>query len=146
MIYTSTAGIQRWPRQRCWQSTEGGCHEDDPKMELNPCYPSRMWKYREAAIHPNQGTEKKRGGGVSPEGFGLSLHEQKGFWPQYDDRWRREWQPTPVFLPRKSQGQRSLVGYSPWGCKELDIAERLHFLFLSKRTLKILLRRLDFII
>ena len=29
--------------------------------------------------------------------------------------WRRKWQPTPVFLPGKSQGQRSLVGYSPWG-------------------------------
>ena len=29
--------------------------------------------------------------------------------------WRREWQPTAVFLPRKSHGQRSLVGYSPWG-------------------------------
>ena len=28
--------------------------------------------------------------------------------------WRREWQPTPVFLPGKSHGQRSLVGYSPW--------------------------------
>ena len=32
--------------------------------------------------------------------------------------WRREWQPTPVFLPGESHGQRSLVGYSPWGCKE----------------------------
>ena len=31
--------------------------------------------------------------------------------------WRRAWQPTPVFLPRKSNGQRSLVGYSPWGQK-----------------------------
>ena len=31
--------------------------------------------------------------------------------------WRRKWQPTPVFLSRRSQGQRSLVGYSPWGCK-----------------------------
>ena len=29
--------------------------------------------------------------------------------------WRRKWQPTPVFLPGKSQGQRSLMGYSPWG-------------------------------
>ena len=29
--------------------------------------------------------------------------------------WRRKWQPTPVFLPGKSHGQRSLVGYSPWG-------------------------------
>ena len=33
--------------------------------------------------------------------------------------WKRKWQPTPVFLPGKSQGQRSLVGYSPWGCKRI---------------------------
>ena len=32
--------------------------------------------------------------------------------------WRRAQQPTPVFLPGESQGQRSLVGHSPWGCKE----------------------------
>ena len=31
--------------------------------------------------------------------------------------WRRKWQPTPVFLPGQSHGQRSLVGYSPWGHK-----------------------------
>ena len=41
--------------------------------------------------------------------------------------WRRKWQPTAVFLPGKSHGQRSLVGYSPWGRKELDMTERLHF-------------------
>ena len=34
--------------------------------------------------------------------------------------------PTPVFLPGKSHGQRSLASYSPWGCKELDTAERLN--------------------
>ena len=34
--------------------------------------------------------------------------------------WRREWLPTPVFLPGESQGQRSLAGSSPWGRKELD--------------------------
>ena len=33
--------------------------------------------------------------------------------------WRRKWQPIPVFFPGKSQGQRSLVGYSPWGCKRV---------------------------
>ena len=33
--------------------------------------------------------------------------------------WRRKWQPTPVFLPGKSRGQRSLVGYSPWGHKRI---------------------------
>ena len=40
--------------------------------------------------------------------------------------WRRKCQPTPVFLPGESHGQRSLVGYSPWGCKELDMTEQAH--------------------
>ena len=39
--------------------------------------------------------------------------------------WRREWQPIPVPLPEKFLGQRSLEGYSPWGCKESDTAEQL---------------------
>ena len=39
--------------------------------------------------------------------------------------WRREWLPTPVFLPGEFHGQRSLVGYNLWGCKELDTTERL---------------------
>ena len=43
--------------------------------------------------------------------------------------WRRKWQPTPVLLPGKSHGQRSLVGYSPWGHKESDKTKRLHFHF-----------------
>ena len=34
--------------------------------------------------------------------------------------WRRKWQPTPVFLPGESHGQRSLVSYNPWGRKQLD--------------------------
>ena len=42
---------------------------------------------------------------------------------------RRKWHPTPVLLPGKSHGWRSLVGCSPWGCKELDTTERLHFHF-----------------
>ena len=37
--------------------------------------------------------------------------------------WRRKWQPTSVFLHREAHGQRSLVGYSPWGCKESDTTE-----------------------
>ena len=37
--------------------------------------------------------------------------------------WRREWPPTPVFLPREFHGQRSLAGYSPWGRKESDMTE-----------------------
>ena len=42
--------------------------------------------------------------------------------------WRRKWQSTAVLFPGESHGQRSLVGYSPWGCKESDTTERLHFL------------------
>ena len=42
---------------------------------------------------------------------------------------RRQWHPTPVLLPRKSHGQRSLVGCSPWGHQESDTTERLHFHF-----------------
>ena len=44
----------------------------------------------------------------------------------WEDPWRRKWQPTPVFLPGESHGQRSLVGYSPWDRKESDMTERLH--------------------
>ena len=40
---------------------------------------------------------------------------------------RRQWHPTPVLLPGKSHGWRSLVGCSPWGRKESDMTERLHF-------------------
>ena len=42
--------------------------------------------------------------------------------------WRRKWQPTPVFLPGKSHGQRSLAGDSPWGLKESHTSERLHYI------------------
>ena len=42
---------------------------------------------------------------------------------------RRQWHPTPVLLPGKSHGWRSLVGCSPWGCEESDTTERLHFDF-----------------
>ena len=41
----------------------------------------------------------------------------------------RQWHPTPVRLPGKSHGRRSLVGCSPWGREELDTTERLHFHF-----------------
>ena len=43
--------------------------------------------------------------------------------------WRRQWHPTPLLLPGKYHGWRSLVGCSPWGRKESDMTERLHFDF-----------------
>ena len=45
--------------------------------------------------------------------------------------WRRERLPTPVFLSRESHGQRSLVGYSPWCCKELDMTEATEHTYTS---------------
>ena len=67
----------------------------------------------------------------------------KGGWSLASQRWlevndlgrlvnrcgRRQWHPTPVLLPGKSHGRKSLVGCSPWGRSESDTTERLHFPF-----------------
>ena len=47
----------------------------------------------------------------------------------WNDAWRRQWHPTPVLLPGKSHGRRSLVGCRPWGHEESDMTEWLHFPF-----------------
>lgn len=45
-------------------------------------------------------------------------------WPvSQEDPWRKAWQPSPVFSPGESHGQRSRAGYHPWGQKELDMTE-----------------------
>ena len=48
--------------------------------------------------------------------------------------WSRKWQPTPVFLPGKFHGQRSLAGYNAWGHKKLDMTEHacMHIYYLRK--------------
>ena len=48
---------------------------------------------------------------------------------RYGIQRRRQWHPTPVLLPGKSHGRRSLVGCSPWGREESDTTEQLHFHF-----------------
>ena len=56
-------------------------------------------------------------------------HKRHGFDPWVGKiLWSRKWQPTPVFLPGKFHGQRSLEGYKPWGHKELDMTEHTHTL------------------
>ena len=56
----------------------------------------------------------------------LPATQETGFNPWFQKiPWRREWQPTPVFLPEKSHGQRSLVDFGPWDCKESDTTEQL---------------------
>ena len=52
---------------------------------------------------------------------------QEGWYPRVRKiPWRRKWQPTPVFLPGKFHGHRSLVGYTLWSCKESDMAMTEH--------------------
>ena len=56
------------------------------------------------------------------------LEIQRGGWEMIFclvtlDQWRRKWQPTSVYLPKESHGQRSLVGYSPQGHTESDMTE-----------------------
>ena len=50
-------------------------------------------------------------------------HEKQIWSLGSEDPWRRAWQPSPVVLPGESHGQRSLVGCSPWGRKELNMTE-----------------------
>ena len=60
------------------------------------------------------------------------LNDLDPYWkylPMYERLWRRQWHSTPVLLPGKSHGRRSLVGGSPWGRKELDTTEQLPFHF-----------------
>ena len=57
-----------------------------------------------------------------------NLSAMRETWVQslgWEDPRRRKWQPTLVLLHGKSHGSRSLVGYSPWGCKELEMTEQL---------------------
>ena len=68
--------------------------------------------------------------GQNVEGDGREVQKGEDICIPMADSWRRKWQPTPVFLPGKSHGCRSLVAYSPRGRKESDVAERLDFLSL----------------
>ena len=63
--------------------------------------------------------------------FSTSAHLKKKFFLLLSNEFlqRRQWQPTPVLLPVKSHGWKSLVGCSTWGQEESDMTERLHFHF-----------------
>ena len=65
-----------------------------------------------------------RGSGGKETTCQCRRHQRPGFSPLVGKiQWRRKWQPTPVFLPGESHGQRGLAGYSPWSHKELDTME-----------------------
>ena len=74
-------------------------------------------------------------GSLNTNWFMIQLIRDNGFhpWVRKIPR-RREWQSTPVFLPGKFHGQRSLAGNSPWGHKELDMTEHTHTGITSSET------------
>ena len=71
-----------------------------------------------------------RGASVKEPACQWGRHKRREFSPWVGTTpWRRGWPPTLVFLPGESHGQRSLAGYSPWGCKESDATEWLTLSF-----------------
>ena len=77
-------------------------------------------------IHITRASLMAQQGKNLPANAGDTGNRRRGFdsWVEMIP-WKRKWQPTPVFLPEKSHGQRSLAGYSPWGCRESDMPEWL---------------------
>ena len=68
------------------------------------------------------GGQRSQGFGTDHLGWSACQCRRHGFNPWVNKTpWRMEWQPTPVLLPRESHGQRSLVGYSPRGCKRVNM-------------------------
>ena len=90
----------------------------------------RLLRVPWTARRSNQFIPKELSPGCSLEGLMLKLQLQS-----FGHLMRRKFQPTPVLLPGKSHGQRSVVGYSPWGRKESDTTKWLHFHFDEKKWL-----------
>ena len=100
-LFRCDSGLGSIPVQRCTTLTSFSCRWI---TSLNLLQGGLPWWPSQERIHlPMQETWVQSLGGEIP--------------------WRRAWQPTLVFLPGESHGQRSLVGYSPWGHKVLDMTK-----------------------
>ena len=127
-MYEAAGGVLFEILRKSGQRRVVGKHEEERKKEgfwrlvLKELLPERkkalFWHHLKMAMgFP---------GGASGKEPACQCRRQKrcGFDPWVRKiPWRRAWKPTPVFLPGESQGPRSLVGYSPWGHKELDTTE-----------------------
>ena len=83
-----------------------------------------LWGGWLSPLHPRAASLAGFPGGARGKepAYQCRRHKRYGFDPWVGKiPWRRAWQPTPVFLPGEPHGQRSLVGYSPWGSKESDM-------------------------
>ena len=80
---------------------------------------SKLWGFPGGTVVKSPPTNAKR-------------HRRCRFSPWFGKKpWEREWLLTPEFLPGEFHGQRSMAGYSPWGHKELDVAEQLTLSFFT---------------
>ena len=107
-------GLPRWLRRRKWQPT----HTDRGASWAAVCGVTQSW----TRLKWLSGSSSSRwlNGKESP--YQCERFRSYRFDPC---PLKRKWQHTPVFLPGKSHGQRSLEGYSPWGLKESDTAKQL---------------------
>ena len=97
-----------------------------PAVWVSPTEISDTMEQRQTIfVHDSQIPEDFLGGTSGKEpACQCKNHKRRWFDPWVGKiSWRRWWQPTPVFLPGKSHGQRNMVGYSPWGHKESDTTE-----------------------
>ena len=112
---------------QCYPVTSNPClSTTDPQTPSQEPWPYPKWKNKQTKM-----LIFTKGGKVEKINLDLlrwsRIHLQcrrPGFNPWVGKvPWRREWQPTPVFLPGEFHGQRILVGYSPWGHKEARLSE-----------------------
>ena len=115
-------GSSRRYSATCWRGKMGWCESGVCHTEWSKSEREKQIWY----INPYIWNLGGFPGGTSKESaYQNRRHKRHRFDPWvWKIPWRRKWQPTPVFLPEKSHGQRSLVG-CPWGCKESGITERL---------------------
>ena len=115
----------------CFRENFGEFHYK--ALREHPAPTSAPWENKED-IEPWKGLPRRPSGKEST--CRCRRRKRCGFSPWVGKiPWRRKWQPTPVFLPEESHGERSLVGYRPWGHKGSDTTERVStFLKWSNRT------------
>ena len=124
-----------FPRREYWSGLPFPSSRDLPHQRYNPSHQQKVeGSWRRGYVAQLSCSEPGVPGGASGKESTCQCtrHRRCGFNPWAGKiNWRREWQPTPVFSPGKFHGQRSMAGYSPWGRKESDMTERLHFHFLT---------------
>ena len=123
-------GAQRQQREL---GHSGGVSRGISRLEAERCVRSRG-SHRRGAGHARRGfldtnsnkAARTQGFPGGSAGKNLPSLQETGVQSRGgEDPLERKWQRTPIFLPGKSHGQRSLVGHSPWGHKESDTTEKL---------------------